>query len=148
MADNVKTMCRTIIRHTGENYFQLKNMVPVQPPVVMMNIFAKLALHLYNDTQMMVQAELEELLNYSMEWSEISPHTLLNQLSTVAEINYDHHNTGEDFFNISQLLKSLEHIFGKLSDLDYIGQRKENIIVNEQEVKSTNDPKKGWSVID
>ncbi len=147
LADNVKMLCKTIIQHLGENYFQFKNIVTEQPPIFMINIFSKLALQLYNDTQMIAQSELEEMLNYCLEWSEITPHTLLNQLTVTAEINYDHHNTGEYLFNINQMLKSLESILGKLSELDYIGQRKENIIVNEQEVKSNNDPKKGWSVI-
>lgn len=147
LAENVKMLCKTIISNIGENYFQFKNIVTEQPPIFLINIFSKLALQLYNDTQMIVQSELEEMLNYSLEWSEITPHSLLNQLTVSAEINYDHHNTGEYFYNINQMLKSLESIFGKLSELDYIGQRKENIIVNEQEVKSNDDPKKGWSVI-
>ena len=148
LADNVKTVCKTIVNHVSENYFEFKNMVYSQPPICMMNVFSKLALHLYNDMQMMIPAELEEMLNYSLEWSEVAPHTLLNQLSSVAEIDYVHHDTGEIFRNTQIMLKSLEQVLGKLSELDYIGQRKENVIVNEQQVKSTNDPKKGWSVLD
>ena len=53
---------------------------------------------------MMVQSELEEMLNYSQERSEITPHSL--------------------FFNFNQMMKSLELIFGKLSELDYIGKKK------------------------
>lgn len=148
LATNVKTICRSIIKHIGENYFEFKNMVYYQPPIFMMNVFSKLALHLYNDTQMMIPAELEEMLNYSLEWSEVAPHMLLNQLSAVAEIDYTHHDTGIIFKNTQTMMKSLEQVLGKLSELDYIGQRKENVIVNEQQVKSTNDPKKGWSVLD
>lgn len=148
LANNVKTICKTIVQHISENYFEFKNMVYSQPPIYMMNIFSKLALSLYNDTQMMIPAELEEMLNYSLEWSEVAPHTLLNQLSNVAEIDYIHHNTGEIFHNTQVMLKSLEQVLGKLSELDYIGQRKENVIVNEQQIRSTNDPKKGWSVLD
>lgn len=148
LANNVKTICKSLISHISENYFEFKNMVYNQPPIYMMNVFSKLALYLYNDTQMMIPAELEEMLNYSLEWSEVAPHTLLNQLSSVAEIDYVHHDTGEIFRNTQIMLKSLEQVLGKLSELDYIGQRKENVIVNEQQVKSTNDPKKGWSVLD
>ncbi|KIA85481.1 hypothetical protein [Kaistella jeonii] len=148
LANNVKKICKTIVNHISENYFEFKNMVYNEPPIYMMNVFSKLALHLYNDTQMMIPAELEEMLNYSLEWSEVAPHTLLNQLSSVAEIDYVHHDTGEIFHNTQIMLKSLEQVLGKLSELDYIGQRKENVIVNEQQVKSTNDPKKGWSVLD
>lgn len=148
LANNVKTICKTIIDHVSENYFSFKNVVIHQPPIFMMNIFSKLGLYIYNDTQLMIPAEMEEMLNYSLEWSEVAPHTLLNQLSAVAEIDYSHHDSGDVFFNIQMMLRSLEQILGKLSELDYIGQRKENIIVNEQEVRSTIDPKKGWSVID
>lgn len=148
LAENVKSLCKTLISHLGSNYFQFKNIVYFQPPIFLINIFSQLALQLYNTTQMMLPGELEEMLSYSLEWSEVAPHTLLNQLTAVAEINYDHHETGEVFINIQLMLKSLEQILGKLSELDYIGQRKENIIVNEQEVRSNADPKKGWSVLD
>lgn len=148
LAHNIKTLCRTIVSHEGDHYFAFKNMVIHQPPIFLMDMFSKLALKLYHDTHLMAPGELEEMLNYSLEWSDVAPHTLLNLLSGVSEINYNHHDSGEVFFNIQMMLKSLEQVFGKLSELDYIGQRKENIIVNEQEVKSTIDPKKGWSVID
>ncbi|MGV0925410.1 hypothetical protein [Empedobacter tilapiae] len=148
LAENVNKLCNTIIRTIGENNFQFKNIIPNQPPIFLINVFSKLALHLYNDTQTMIPAELEEMLNYNLEWSEVSPHSILNNLTTVADINYNHHNSGESFVQINTLLNNLEVVFGKLSELDYIGQRKESIIVNEREVKSNIDPKKGWSVID
>ncbi|RNA62459.1 hypothetical protein D1631_11210 [Chryseobacterium nematophagum] len=149
LAKNVKFLCNTMINTFGDMYFQFRNIVPWQPPIFLIESFAKLSLHLYNSTQALAPGELEEMLNYNLEWSEIAPHTLLNQLSTVAEINYDHHNCGEILLSIQQVLKSLETIFSKLSELDYIGQRKENIIVNEQEIISNNlSPKRGWSVLD
>ncbi|AZA74480.1 hypothetical protein [Chryseobacterium indoltheticum] len=148
LALNVKALCNVLVNTFGDMYFQFRNIIPYQPPVFLIETFATLALRMYNSTQILVPGELEEMLNYSLEWSEIAPHTLLNQLSTVAETNYDHHNSGEPLLYISQMLKSLETIFSKLSELDYIGQRKENIIVNEQEVSSNTNPKRGWSVLD
>jgi len=148
LAKNVKNLCVILVKEVGDSYFDFKNIAPHQPPIYLVEILSKLALHLFNEMQMMVAAELEELLNYSLEWSEIAPHTILNNLTNVSEINYDHHDSGESFLLINQLLESLEIVFRKLSELDYIGQRKESIIVNEQEVKSNVDPKKGWSVID
>ncbi|AZB29029.1 MULTISPECIES: hypothetical protein [Chryseobacterium] len=148
LALNVKALCTVLVDTFGDMYFQFRNIIPYQAPVFLIETFAKLALRMYNSTQILVPGELEEMLNYSLEWSEIAPHTLLNQLSTVAETNYDHHNSGEPLLYISQMLRSLETIFAKLSELDYIGQRKENIIVNEQEVSSNTNPKRGWSVLD
>lgn len=148
LALNVKALCTVLVDTFGDMYFQFRNIIPYQAPVFLIETFAKLALRMYNSTQVLVPGELEEMLNYSLEWSEIAPHTLLNQLSTVAETNYDHHNTGEPLLHIHQMLRSLEIIFAKLSELDYIGQRRENIIVNEQEVSSNTNPKRGWSVLD
>lgn len=148
LAHNINLLCIKLIDSLADNYFQFKNLAPEQPPIFLINLFSKTALHLFNTTQIIPSSELEEMLNYSLEWSEIAPHTLLNQLAAVSEINYDHYNCGEYFKNIQFLLSTLETVFGKLSELDYIGQRKENIIVNEQEVKSNTDPKKGWSVLD
>lgn len=148
LALNVKALCNVLVNTFGDMYFQFRNIIPYQSPVFLIETFATLALRMYNSTQVLVPGELEEMLNYSLEWSEIAPHTLLNQLSTVAETNYDHHNSGEPLLYISQMLRSLETIFSKLSELDYIGQRRENIIVNEQEVSSNTNPKRGWSVLD
>lgn len=148
LANNVRALCTKLINALADNYFSFKNLVPEQPPIYLIDIFSKTALHLYNATQMIPNAELEEMLNYSLEWSEIAPHTFLGQITTVSEINYDHYNCGEYLRNIQSLLNCLETVFGKLSELDYIGQRKENIIVTEQEIKSNTDPKTGWSVLD
>ncbi|WP_262147559.1 hypothetical protein [Chryseobacterium foetidum] len=148
LAINVKNLCTTMVNTFADVYFQFRNVVPYESPIFLTEVFSKLALKIYNSTQMIVPAELEEMLNYSLEWSEIAPHTLLNQLSIVAEINYDHHNSGEHLYQIQLLMRSLDTIFSKLSELEYIGQRKENIIVTEQEVSSNNNPKRGWSVLD
>lgn len=148
LAINVRSLCSVMVETFGDMYFQFRNIIPYQAPIFLIDSFAKLALRLYNATQVIVPAELEEMLNYSLEWSEIAPHTLLNQLSTVSETNYDHHNTGEPLLHIQQMLRSLDIIFSKLSELDYIGQKKENIIVTEQEVSSNNNTKRGWSVLD
>lgn len=114
----------------------------------MVETFSGLALHLHNCTQVLATGELEEMLNYSFEWSEIAPHTLLNQLSAVAEIIYDHNNCGAHLYEIQVLLKSLETIFGKLSSLDYIGQQRENIVVKDTDITPKGNIKKGWSLLD
>lgn len=148
LANNVKSLCETLIGHFSNVYFSYRNIVPQQPPIYIVEVFSSMALHVYNNTQILATGELEEMLNYSFEWSEIAPHTLLNQLSAVAETNYDHNNCGEHLFEIQRLLRSLEIIFSKLSSLDYIGQRKENIVVNEKDITPVSKVKRGWSLLD
>lgn len=148
LAKNVKLLCNTLIGHFANIYFGYRNIVPHQPPVFLVDVFSQQALHLYNATQSIVSAELEEMLHYTFEWSEIAPHALVNQLSAVAEIRYNHNDCAKHFVEIDNMLKSVETIFKRLSDLDYIGQRKENIIVNEQNVTPNSKNPRGWSVLD
>lgn len=148
LATNVRALCRILINVFADNYFRFRNICPDEPPISLIEVFSRAALHLYNETQVIPNAELEEMLNYSLEWSDVAPHTFIGQLTSVAEVTYDHYHCGEYLKNIELMLNCLEIVFGKLSELDYIGQRKENIIVTEQEVRSKTDPKKGWSVLD
>lgn len=148
LARNVKAMCRAILENVSDHYFEFKNMLPTMPPVFMIDVFSQLALKLFYETQKIPAAELEEMMNYCFEWSSIPQHQLMGLLKQNAEVNYEHHDTAPAMKGIEEMLSTLKQIFGQLSALDYIGQHKDNVIVNVQEIKSNNDPKAGWSVVD
>lgn len=145
---NMKNFCRTLTDHLADVYFHYRNAVHQLPPITMIEVFSQMALKLHNNTRFIPSSELEEMLNYIFEWSEVAPHAILNQLSSIAEINYDHHDCGNHISDIHILLRSLETVLGQLSTLDYIGQRKENIIVNEQDITPKSKNQAGWSILD
>lgn len=148
LTNNIKSLCNVVMDHYALSYFQYRNIIPQLPPIYFIDVFAKQALLLYNIIKTLPTLEMEEMLNYSYEWSEIPPHQLLSQLSTVIELNYNHNQCGEYLESINNLLLSLENMLEKLSRLEFIGQRKENIIVNEKEVHAAVRDKKGWSILD
>ncbi|MGG5506985.1 MULTISPECIES: hypothetical protein [unclassified Myroides] len=148
VVSSVKLICQGLIHQIGSIYYEFRNIIPHVSPVYLVEVFSKWAIHLHLTLQTLVPSAVEEMLNYIGEWSEIAPHTFLNQLSTVAEIKYQHVNCAEHLNDIQALLTSLEKIVLKLSELDYIGQRKENIIVNEVEVTPPSKSNRGWSVLD
>ncbi|MBB1139383.1 hypothetical protein [Myroides sp. WP-1] len=148
IGDGVKALCQVLIDEIGGAYYQFRNIIPYVSPVYMVEVFSKWAIHLHLIIQTLAPEDVEEMLNYIGEWSDIAPHTFLNQVSTVAEINYEHVNCAAHLHDIQVLLTSLEKIFLKLSELDYIGQRKENIIVNEVEIAPPSKGNRGWSVLD
>ncbi len=145
---NVKSLCTALINHSADTYFYFRNIIPEQAPVHMIEVLARQALHLYNAMQFIPSSELEEMLNYTYEWSQILPDTLKSQLSAVAEITYDHNNCASHLSDIETLLNSLDRIFSILTELDYIGQRKESIVVTEKDITPTAKIKEGWSVLD
>lgn len=148
LARNIKNLCNILSTHFADIYFQYRNMIPQQPPIYLVEVFSGMALKLYHNTQTLATEELEEMLNYTYEWSNISPVNLIEELSAVSEINYNHNDCQGNFVMITQLLHSLEIIFNKLSSLDYIGERKENIIVNEKDITPEPKVKRGWSLLD
>lgn len=148
LALNIKALCEVLISHFSRIYFQYRNIIPESSPIYLVEIFSSIALHLYHKIQSMATKEMEEMLNYFYEWSEVAPHSLLNHLSWVAEINYDHNNIADTLVKIEEFLLKLDIIYNKLSSLDYIGERKENIIVNEKDITPTPKVKKGWSLLD
>lgn len=148
LAESVKGICRVMLNQFSYSYFNYRNLIHQQPPVNLINVFAQLALAVYNGIETIPPKEKEEMLNYCHEWGDVAPHVLINHLSAVIEINYDHHNTGEYMKSIHLLLGSLYSITDKLSGLEYIGQHKENIVVKEEAITQVIKEKKGWSVLD
>ncbi|WP_353159998.1 hypothetical protein [Myroides odoratus] len=148
LASSVKLLCQALIHDIGATYFHFRNTVPHLPPLYFMECLSQIATHLHQVTQTLAPMDLEELLNYISEWSEIVPHTFLNQLARVAEIKYQHTDCASHLSDIQLMLSCLEKVFFKLNELDYIGQRKENIIVNELEVTPAAKTNRGWSVLD
>lgn len=148
LAESIKGLCNVMLQQFAANYFYYRNRVHQQAPVHLINVFAQLAHAAYNAIEIIPPKEKEEMLNYCYEWSDVAPHVLLNNLSAVVEINYNHNNTGEHLHSIGVLLHNLYNITEKLSGLEYIGQHKENIVVKEQAITQTVKEKKGWSVLD
>jgi hypothetical protein len=148
LAASIRQLCETLLQQFAGSYFYYRNMVHQQPPVHLISIFAQLAHALYVSIELLPPQEKEEALNYCFEWSEVPPHTLLNELSAVVEINYDHHGNGTYMKTIERMLRSLCLIFEKLSGLEYIGQHKENIVVKEEAVTRVVKDRTGWSILD
>lgn len=148
LASSVKQLCQVLVHDIGSAYFHFRNVIPHVSPIYFVACFSQLAIHLHQVTQVLSPVELEEMLNYIGEWSDIAPHVFLHQLTHVAEIKYQHMDCAIHVDQIQILLSSLEKIFLQLSELDYIGQRKENIIITALDVTPTPKTNRGWSVLD
>lgn len=148
VAQNVKSLCRTLLNFTAERYFYFRNMVHQQPPVQLIQAVSAFSSYIYTTLQTLPEKEKEELLNYFFEWSDISPVTFLSRLSNIIEINYSHYGTGQYFEAIQEMLTSLVFIWQKLNTLEFIGQHKENIVVKEEVLMQVTKERKGWSIID
>lgn len=148
VALNIRQACQVILNYCACHYFSLRNILHQQPPVFLVDALSQLANSMHSFIIALPENEKEEMLNYFFEWSDITPVIFSNRLSEVIEINYDHYNTGEYFQHIDDMLRSVLAIWRKLNTLEYIGLRKENIVVKEELLSKVTKDRKGWNILD
>jgi hypothetical protein len=148
VAQNIKQACVTILNYCASCYYNLRNILHQQPPSFLIDAMSQMANHLFTYIQTLPESEKEEMLNYFFEWSDITPVTFSNKLSDVIEINYDHYQTGIYFAQIEDMLANVLTVWKKLNTLEYIGLRKENIVVKEEVLSKVTKDRKGWNILD
>ena len=147
IAVSVNAMCRDIMRYISTIYFSYRNMGKYMEPVRVVDCFASLAHICLCSLGFINKTGKEELLKYFYDWNNVSPGAFENILSETASIIYNHNSIRESMLNIERFLNIFAELWTTLSNLEYIGQTKENIVVTvksgQQEVITNT-----WSVID
>ena len=70
-------------------------------------------------------------------------------LHTFSDTTYNHGEISQSFSLIYAFLKVIHTLFQKLSDLEYVGLIKENIIISEEHNgKASENERKSWKVWD
>lgn len=147
IALQVRQLCEVLLNYCSATYFTIRNSIPQQSPVCLVDLMAQLGHQLLTFTQVLPESDKEALLNYFFEWSDITPVTFTGKLSQVADIRYDHHQNGDYFRSIEGMLNNLLLILKRLNTLEYIGVKRENIVVKEEVLSKPKD-RKGWSILD
>jgi glutaredoxin 2 len=129
-------------------FYEYRNMVHQQPPVNMIGYFSNLAHLFYTALHYPGGREKEELLKYFYEWKDVTPGNFEELLGKTIDIVYDHHNIQQSLEQVNSFLQVLAALWSKLSSLEFIGQRRENIVVAEQQVIQQTQARKTWTLLD
>ena len=149
LSDTIGAWCGEILSYIATIQFEYQNMVKEQPPIVMVNCFATLANRLLVRLNSLSTVDKEELLNYFYQWIDVTPGNFGNILTQCAGIAYQHQNIYKSIEPIDHFLDMLDTIWLRLSSLEYIGQRKDNIIITEQtQSRQAGSVKQSWKTID
>jgi glutaredoxin-related protein len=142
-------VCEKVLDYTANIFFQFRNILPQSPPVYLAGTISSLANTIHTTLYCIAPEEREELLKYIFEWCDITPNAFEEELLKAAEIRYNHYNIIESMEVLTTFLRSLNAVWTKMNNLEYIGQRKENIVVKKEVVQQQAEPvKKRWSIID
>lgn len=149
LSDNIKIVCENTLTYISNVRFLLLNELQESSPIKLINCMSTLASNHNRTYQIMPNEEREELLKYFFEWTEFTPQKLDQILVSSCNIKYDHNNIEPAISKISDYLEITEMVWNKMNSLDFIGQRKENIVVTKQTIQPKEEaPKKRWSILD
>jgi hypothetical protein len=137
LTQNFNFMAEKIVFFTANEMSRYRWIVAEQPPVFMLEYFIRFAYVLKSSIDCLVDRDKEELINYLSEWSEISAGQFDLQLMEVIRSEYNHLDIAECLLPSERLISHFNTLFGKLSQLDFIGKRKgEGSFVRERIVDS------------
>jgi predicted component of type VI protein secretion system len=150
LAKNFMQLCLQVLQGISAIQFSLVNELSEAPPVKITGSLSSFANSVFTSLHCMHPEEKEELLKYLYEWTEITPNDFEQALLSALSITYDHSDIAESVNTLRNFLRTVEVIWTRLNALEFIGQRKENIVVTKQTVQTqvAEQPKKRWSILD
>ncbi|WMJ71887.1 hypothetical protein RCC89_01685 [Cytophagaceae bacterium ABcell3] len=135
LATNFSEVCTKVLAFIAQNNFALKNEIPEQPPIKLISLMSSLAGLVHTSLECMHPEEKEELLKYIYEWSSLSPGDLDRTLLNTINIDYDHYNIKASLTTVNACMETLISIWGKMDTLEFIGQKKENVVLSSQTIQ-------------
>lgn len=147
LVENTFALCNVVQDFYNMSIFDLEHLSSEQPPIYLVHLANGLANKLLTTLRIMPEKESEYLLQYFNEWTNISPADFLQTVGEVGNITYKHTDIFSSLKSISSLMKQLERVFKKMSELEYVGLMRENIILSEDSDGNTSEnDKKSWKV--
>lgn len=150
IAKNYKILCEKILEYNARVLYDLRNTIPQSSPVYLIGCFSSLANTIYTALYLISSEEREELLKYTFEWCDVTPNEFEESLLNTLEIKYNHYKIAETLEIVGHFLTILSNVFARMDSLEFIGQRKENIVVTKSDIQQQpmEQPKKRWSILD
>lgn len=145
---NIRLLSEKLLDYIAQIFFNYRNFGYQQPPVHIVGYYSNLAHVFFTGIKMIESKEREEILKYFYEWRDVTPGNFEELLAKMIEMVYDHQNINASMSMTEEFLKVMVALWDKLGMLEYIGQRKENIVVAEQQVIQQVQTKRSWTLLD
>lgn len=147
LVDNTFILCDAFTSFYNQYIFELTEIVPQMSPIQLFQAIQVMGQEILSALMRMDEREYEALLQYCYTWTDITPAELENQLSALASLRYSHISIHSGLDVILCSVRTIEKVFSKLSDLEYVGLLRENIIISEETEESESKKQKSWKII-
>ncbi len=150
LSENIRAICQEMMFYVSRIYFDYRNTGKYLPPIKIVSYFSSFAHTVLTGLSCMKSNDKELVLKYFYEWSDVSPGSFEEMLASMAELIYEHDKIRSMMIMVENFVSVMSELWKKLGELDYIGQRKENIVVSErfQQTESRSKSKSKWSILD
>lgn len=148
LGKNIRLISEKLTDYIASIFYSYRNVAYRESPSELAGYFSSLAHQFFTAIKLIDSNEREELLKYFYEWKDVTPGNFEELLSRTIELVYDHRNIIEAMKTVNDFMNVLVALWNKLSTLEYIGQRKENIVVAEQQVVQQVQARKTWTLLD
>lgn len=148
LTSNVFTLCRAIDEYYAHQFFQIENILIEEPPIRYLQSINILARSIFNALRTISNKEYEYMLQYFYEWTEISPSSFETTVGDVLSLKYNHLDIAKTNRVVQKFVTTLDTIVKKMSELDYIGLIRENIIISDDSNVEQEKTQKTWRFID
>jgi hypothetical protein len=136
IAATVAELGNSILNFMSVRLVEFRKIARYRPPVFIFELVAALARTINNSINKQASADKEELMNYVQDWSSLKQTEFENLIRNTIEYKYDHNNINEAINSLTPFINSISKIFNTLSNLDFIGKKKDmHIFVKEQKEK-------------
>ena len=140
LSDIVQHLCDKMLLYIGANLTNFRWQVMHQSPIYMLEQPVALARIIKNTLDVRIGSGKEEMMNYLAEWCDLNQGELENLLTSIAAIQYQHHDINQHITKVVQFVKVLGKLFDALSNLEFIGKKKDsNIFVKEEQINQQTD---------
>ena len=147
LVENTFALCNAVQDFYDMSIFDLEHLSAELPSIHLVHLANRFANKLLTTLRIMPEKESEYLLQYFNEWTNISPVDVQQTLGEVESIEYKHTDIRPTLKSIISFMKLLEKLFKKMSELEYVGLMRENIILSEDSDGNTSESdKKSWKV--
>ncbi|MEO7309886.1 MAG: type VI secretion system baseplate subunit TssK [Chitinophagaceae bacterium] len=143
LSELVMYLCDRTILFLGPTITQLRWFVQHQSPAVLLSHIASLARVMKNTIDLRIGSGKDELMNYLSEWCELKQGELESMLSSLATLRYDHNDVNQNIEKIARFVRITGKLFESLSNLEFIGKRKEVGFFVKEEQQTGNNSNQG-----
>lgn len=148
LANNTFELCKAFSAFYNSRIFFIEQIALEQPPIYLVQAVNELANGLNSALQSLSETEREQLLQYFYEWTNVTPSEFITKIESLTKLMYDHTNINHSLQTAGAFVTLLSNMFHKMSELEYIGMVRENIIVGDESHETIEAQKKrSWSFI-